>query len=77
MVRFLLYANDLEVEGLIASSGTFANIANKSNILSILDLYDHVDEYLQSYDARYPTADQLHEVTWEGRSGNWGKPVEE
>ena len=73
MVRFLLYSNDLEVEGLIASSGTFANIANKSNILDILNLYDQVDENLRKHDSRYPTANQLRSVTWEGRSGNWGK----
>ena len=29
MVRFLLYANEFDMEGLIASSGTFANVANK------------------------------------------------
>ncbi len=77
MVRFLLYTNDLEVEGLIASSGTFANVANKKNILDILDIYDQVDENLRHHDPHYPTADQLRSVTWEGRSGNWGKPADE
>ncbi len=77
MVRFLLYTNDLEVEGLIASSATFANIANKQNILDILDIYDQVDENLRNHDSSYPTADYLKSVTWEGRSGNWGKPVNE
>jgi len=77
MVRLLLYTNDLEVEGLIASSGTFANIASKQNILDILDIYDKVDENLRQHDPNYPTADYLQSVTWEGRSGNWGKPVKE
>lgn len=77
MVRFLLYTNDLEVEALIASSGTFANIANKSNIHDILKLYDQVDENLRKHDVRYPAADQLRAVTWEGSSGNWGKPAAE
>jgi hypothetical protein len=77
MVRFLLYSNDLEVEALIASSGTFANIANKSNILDILSVYDQVDENLRKHDPRYPKADQLRAVTFEGRSGNWGKSAEE
>jgi hypothetical protein len=35
MVRFLVYANDLDVEGLVASSATFANFANKTNLLDI------------------------------------------
>ena len=40
MVRFLLYANDFDVEGLVASSATLANVAKKRNVLDILDLYD-------------------------------------
>ena len=77
MVRFLLYTNDLNVEGLVASSGTFANLANKKNILDILDLYEQVDENLRHHDSRYPTAGQLRSVTWEGLSGTWGKPASE
>jgi hypothetical protein len=75
MVRFLLYANDLEVEGLVASAGTFANIARKRNILETLDLYDQVDENLRRGDPRYPTAQRLRSITWEGRSGAWGEPA--
>lgn len=75
MVRFLLYTNELEVEGLIASSGTFANVAKKQNILDILNIYDKVDENLRKHDFNYPTAEYLKSVTWEGRSGNWGKPA--
>ena len=33
MVRFLLYTNEFDVEGLIAPSATFANVANKKNIM--------------------------------------------
>ena len=75
MVRFLLYANDLDVEGLVTSSATFANIANKQNILDILNLYDDVDENLRKHDARYPTADQLRAITWQGSSGSYGHPA--
>jgi hypothetical protein len=74
MVRFLLYTNELEVEGLVASAGTFANVARKQNILDILTLYDQVDENLRRHDPRYPAADRLRSVTWEGRSGAWGTP---
>jgi hypothetical protein len=74
MVRFLLYTNELEVEGLVASAGTFANVAKKQNILDILNRYDRVDENLRRHDRRYPTADRLRLVTWEGRSGAWGTP---
>lgn len=77
MVRFLVYANEFDVEGLVASAGTFANIARKRNVLDILDLYDQVDENLRKHDSRYPTADQLRAVTWQGRDGTWGKPANE
>jgi hypothetical protein len=73
MVRFLLYTNEFDVEALIASSGTFANIAKKQNILDVLDLYDQVDENLRRHDPLYPTADALRAVTFQGRSGTWGK----
>lgn len=72
MVRFLLYTNEFDVEGLIASSGTFANVARKQNILDALSKYDQVDENLRAHDARYPTAAALKAVTFQGRSGTWG-----
>ena len=77
MVRFLVYANEFDVEGLVASAGTFANIARKQNILDVLNLYDQVDENLRKHDARFPTADQLRAVTWQGRENTWGKPTDE
>jgi len=75
MVRFLLYSNEFDVEGLVASSATFANIARKQNILNILELYDQVDENLRKHDTRYPTANYLRSVTFQGLSGTWGKSV--
>jgi hypothetical protein len=63
MVRFLLYVNEFNVEGLIASAGTFANVAKRQNILDILNLYDQVDENLRRHDPRYPTAEKLRSVT--------------
>ena len=72
MVRFLLYANEFEVEGLLASAGTFANVARKQNILDILNLYDQVADNLRRHDPRYPTAEKLRSVTWQGRDGAWG-----
>ena len=77
MVRLLLYANDLEIEALIASSGTFANRADKQPILDLLGLYDEADENLRAHDARYPTADRLRAMTWQGLSGTWGRSVGE
>lgn len=77
MVRFLLYANEFEVEGLIASAATLANVADKQNIMAMLNLYEQVEKRLQAKDARYPTARQLRAVTWQGRTGTYGKPSSE
>lgn len=74
MVRFLLYGNDFDIEGLVASSATLANVARKRNVLDILDRYDLVDEDLRRHDPRYPTAETLRSLTWEGRSGTYSKP---
>jgi len=74
MVRFLVYANEFDVEGLIASAGTFANVANKTNILNMLDLYEQVYPNLVQHDSRFPTAANLRSVTWQGRDGAWGTP---
>ncbi|MBN2762581.1 MAG: DUF1593 domain-containing protein, partial [Bacteroidales bacterium] len=72
MVRFLLYANEFDVEGLIASAGTFNMVAEKKNILAVLDEYDKVDENLRKHDPRYPFADALRAVTFEGKGNNNG-----
>ncbi len=72
MVRFLLYSNELEVEALIASSGTFANIARKQNILDMLDAYELIQPNLARHDPAYPTADKLRSITWQGMDGTIG-----
>ena len=72
MVRFLLYANEFDIEGLIASAGSFAMVANKQNILDVLDEYDKVDENLRKHDPNYPDADALRAVTFEGKGNNNG-----
>jgi len=73
MVRFLLYANEFDVEALIASSGTFANIAKKQNILDVIARYEQVYANLQKHDSQYPSPDRLRSITYEGSSGTWGK----
>ncbi|MDR8389682.1 DUF1593 domain-containing protein [Aliifodinibius sp. S!AR15-10] len=77
MVRFLLYTNEFDVEGLIASAASFANIADKQPILDALWHYDKVDENLRAHDPQFPKADYLRSVTFEGRDGTWGEPADE
>ncbi len=76
MVRFLLYSNEFDVEGLIASAGTFKMVAEKKNILAVLDEYDKVDENLRKHDPNYPAADVLRAVTFEGKGNNNGIKIQ-
>lgn len=75
MVRFLLYTNEFKVEGLVASTGTFANVANKQNILDIIDLYAMVYDNLKVHDSNFPSPEYLRSATFQGRSGTWGGSV--
>ena len=76
MVRFLLYANEFDIEGLIASAGTYGMVAEKKNILAVLDEYDKVDENLRKHDPKFPTADALRAVTFEGKGNNNGIKIQ-
>jgi hypothetical protein len=76
MVRFLLYANEFDIEGLIASAGTYGMVAEKKNILAVLDEYDKVDENLRKHDPKYPTADALRAVTFVGKGNNNGVKIQ-
>jgi hypothetical protein len=77
MVRFLLYANEFRVEGLVAASATVANVADKQGLLDLLDRYDAVDENLRRHDKRYPTAAALRRITKQGLSGTYGQPADQ
>ncbi|HKK82168.1 MAG TPA: DUF1593 domain-containing protein [Prolixibacteraceae bacterium] len=75
MVRFLLYANEFDIEGIVVGAGTFAMTAHKKNMLEVLDRYDQVYDNLITYDTGYPTADYLRSVTFEGRANNHGLSI--
>ena len=76
MVRFLLYSNEFDVEGLIASSATFAGIANKQNIIDMLDVYAAHYDTLKNYSLDYPSPEYLKSVTYQGNNGTWGRSAE-
>ena len=76
-IRLLLYTNELDLEGLVASSATVANVANKQGILDMLNLYAWVQDNLRRHDKRYPTARYLQSVTWQGYSGSYAQPANE
>lgn len=75
MVRFLLYANEFDIEGLIAAAGTFGMVAEKKNIHRVLDKYDQVVANLKKHDPKYPSTDYLRSVTYEGKGNNHGVKI--
>jgi hypothetical protein len=77
MVRFLVYSNEFDILGLIAASGTLANVANKQHILDIIHLYDQVDNNLRRHDRAFPLPDALRKVTKNGLSGTYARPWQE
>jgi hypothetical protein len=58
LVRLLLYSNDLDIEGLIATH-TRHNVVNPDYIRAIVRRYEKVRDNLLLHDSRYPTAECL------------------
>ncbi len=74
LVRFLLYSNEFEVEGIIASSERIDDGRSKIwvnrdyTIHRVLDKYDEVDENLRLHDPYFPTASYLKSKVRKGYS---------
>jgi hypothetical protein len=67
LVRLLLYANDIDIEGLIATTSTHqrARVAPES-MHKIIDAYAKVQPNLLKHDPDYPEAEVLHALVKEG-----------
>jgi hypothetical protein len=60
MVRFLLYSNQLDVEGLIATTSTWMRKQVRPDVIrSVLDAYAQVQPNLVRHQPDFPTADAL------------------
>jgi hypothetical protein len=73
LVRFLLYANEFDIEGIIANRPQARDGENENPertglgiVRRQLDAYGHCYANLASNDARYPTAEALRRVTVAG-----------
>src|SRR6186713_733338 len=73
LTRFLLYANEFHVDGLIATTSTWQkSVTHAENIHQIIDAYGDVVDNLNSHvDPKnpYPTADQLRSKVRSGLNG--------
>lgn len=63
MVHLLLYADTLEIEGIISSP---FDLGRKEHILQVIEYYEKDYENLKTYSDRYPTADSLRLITKQG-----------
>lgn len=65
LVHVLLYADVLELEGLIASPH---GAGRKQDILDVIDLYEKDYPKLRAHTSAYPTPEKLRAITKEGES---------
>ena len=76
-VRLFLYANDIELQGLVATTSTWkrSDIAPGS-IHAVINAYAKVHENLLLHDSHYPAADALHALVKSGQPASawarWG-----
>ena len=70
LVRLLLYTNDLDVEGLIASTGVWKLSDPATDVIhDCIDAYAEVYNNLQRHDPEYPKPTYLHDITATGNRG--------
>ena len=63
MVHLLVYADRLDIEGLIASP---YGVGRKKDVLKVIDRYERDYPNLRTYSGRYPTPDGLRTITRQG-----------
>jgi len=69
MVRFLLYSNQLEVEGLVASTSTWMkNKVRPDVIRAVIDAYEKVQPNLLKHAPGFPAASALRAIVAEGQA---------
>lgn len=70
LVRLLLYSNDIEIEGLIASTSCFYKKGGKQKdldvILDVIQAYEKVKPNLDIHAPEYPDADYLRSISCVG-----------
>jgi hypothetical protein len=68
MVRFLVYANEYDIEGLVATTSTWLRSTTRVDLIHRqLDAYDQVRPNLLKHAPGFPSADSLRAVTATGQ----------
>ena len=70
MVRFLVYSNQYDVEGLIASTSTWMRNRVRPDVINtLIDAYAQVQPNLNKHERGFPSADALRAVVVPGQPG--------
>jgi len=70
MVRFLVYSNQFDVEGLIATTSTWMRNKVRPDVIhSLIDTYAQVQPNLMKHQAGFPSAASLQSVVASGQPG--------
>ena len=70
LVRFLVYANEYDVEGLVATTSTWLRNKTREDLIRRqIDAYAQVRDNLLNHAPNFPAADQLRSVTRTGQGG--------
>src|SRR3954469_3062800 len=70
MVRFLVYSNQFDVEGLVATTSTWMRDRVRPDVIrTLIDAYDQVQPNLSKHQGGFPTAPVLRGVVASGQPG--------
>jgi hypothetical protein len=70
MVRLLLYSNQIDLEGLVASTSTWMKRAVRPDVIrQVIDAYAEVQPNLLEHAPGFPTADSLRKLVTTGQPG--------
>src|SRR5262249_51716198 len=70
MVRFLVYSNEYDIEGLIASTSTWMRNKVRPDVINtLLDAYAQVQPNLSKHARGFPPADALRKIVVPGQPG--------
>jgi hypothetical protein len=72
LVRLLVYSNEFDVEGLVATTSTWLKTKTREDLIRAdLSAYSKVRENLIKHAQGYPTKEQLTAITTTGQIGAW------
>ena len=70
MVRFLVYANEFDIEALVATTSTWMRDKVRPDVIKrVIDAYQQVHAQLSTHAAGFPTAATLRELVTSGQTG--------